>query len=137
MKTVAAASERGVDLLLALRVGAHAGEVGAGLDLRGHQDRREGGGDGDDDVGLGAEAVEGDGFEGQAGFGGDVGEAGEGISGLRFQPRTRSKGRWRSAARSWKADWWPAPIMPRTWASSRARWRIETAEAAAVRAAVR
>ena len=72
-----AGEEGGLDLLLALGVGAHAGEVGAGPDLGGQQDRGEGRGDGDDDVGLGAEAVEGDGLEGEAGFGRDLGEAGE------------------------------------------------------------
>ena len=61
----------------------------------------------------------------------------ESISGWRFQPTTRSKPRWRAAARIWKADWWPAPTMPRTLASGRARCLIETAEEAAVRAAVR
>ena len=41
VKTVARGEQRGLDLLLALGVGAHAGEVGAGLDLGGHQDRGE------------------------------------------------------------------------------------------------
>ena len=50
---------------------------------------------------------------------------------------TFSKPRCLSAARIWKADWWPAPTMPRTLASWRARCLIETAAEAAVRAAVR
>ena len=61
----------------------------------------------------------------------------ESISGWKFQPITFSKFRWRAAARIWKADWCPAPTMPRTFASFRARCLIETAAEAAVRAAVR
>lgn len=63
-----------LDLLLALGVGAHAGEMRAGPDLRRLQDRGEGGGDGDDDVGLGPELVEIDRLEGQAVLGGDASE---------------------------------------------------------------
>jgi hypothetical protein len=42
-----------------------------------------------------------------------------------------------AAARSWNFAWWPAPIMPSTFASLRARCRIDTDDAAAVRSAVR
>jgi hypothetical protein len=60
------------------------------------------------------------------------------ISGCRFQPMTFSKlMRLQAAARSWNFAWWPAPTMPSTFASFRARCLIDTDEAAAVRSAVR
>ena len=74
VKTVARRKQRRLDLLLALGVGAHAGQMRAGAHMRVHQDRREGGGDRDDDVGLGAQAVEDHRLERQAQLGGGLGE---------------------------------------------------------------
>ena len=51
--------QRRVELLLALGVGSHRRDMGAGLHLIAHQDRREARRDGDDDIGLGAETLKG------------------------------------------------------------------------------
>jgi len=59
------------------------------------------------------------------------------ISGWGFQASTPSKGWISAAARSWNCDWCPAPTMPSTRESLRARCAMETADAAAVRSAVR
>ena len=106
--------ERGLDLLLALGVGAHAGEVGAGP----APGRASGSGRSDEVMVMmtSASAPRRSRSTGSKGrpSSAAVSARRESISGCRFQPMTRSKARWRAAARSWKADWWPAPTMPRT-----------------------
>ena len=67
--------QRRVELLLALGVGSHRRDMGAGLHLIAHQDRREARRDGDDDIGFGAETLKGDRLEGQPNLGRRLGEA--------------------------------------------------------------
>jgi hypothetical protein len=106
-----------------------------GLDMIGHQRRREAGGDGDDHIGL-AHARQLHRLEGQADLLRHLLEARQHL-GVHVPADDLLEGALFGAARSWNFAWWPAPIMPSTLASLRARCLIDTEDAAAVRSAVR
>jgi hypothetical protein len=74
-KDAGAGQQRRLDLLLALGVGAHAGQMRARAEMGIHQARREGRGDGDDRIRLGAKRGQIDGLERQAELGRDGAEA--------------------------------------------------------------
>ena len=119
VKTVAAATSAASTSCLPLVSVPMQARWVPGLTWARHQDRGEARGDGDDDVGLGAEAVEVDRLEGQAELRRRCRRGGTASRGGGSSRSTLSKSRWRAAARIWKADWWPAPTMPSTLASLR------------------